>query len=313
MTPPYRAEARAELALEPAATEALAAPDAAARIPATAGELVQGWLDGEDFLVNSPIDLYAEAHARWSERPGVHITHGGTFTKVRDAVADLLAASLPHGGRGLALTIRSRIARGKGLASSTAEISAALAAAARLLERPLGGAEAARLNVRHDPTDGTFFPGISRLNQLTGRLHRALGEPPPLRFVLVDTGGAIDSRGFERAHARAVARANEQRLRQALESVRLGLRFGRASLIAEGATASAEINQAVLPKPAFDELRRGTAEFGGLGVNCAHTGTVLGVMYDPTCTDAAALHDRIRALVAFPLLGDHALVGGGAR
>jgi L-threonine kinase len=74
---------------------------------------------------------------------------------------------------------------------------------------------------------------------------------------------------------------------------------------------SAEVNQAVLPKPLLEELRQATTEAGGLGVNCAHTGTVLGVLFDPTVTSPFPLWKRVSTLVSEnQILGCWPFVGG---
>lgn len=293
------------------ATPVLGSVPAVAQVPATAGELVQGWLDGADFLINSPIDLFARVEATSSRVAGVRIVNPGNFSKTRAALADFLAGDVIS-RRGVVLNFTHTVPRGKGLASSTAEMASALAAVASLSGMRLLPAEFASYSVRHDSTDGTYFPGVAMINQLTGKLRLLLGAPPPLRFMLVDSGGAVESVGFDRAKARAVARLHEPTLRQAVSNVREGIRRGTPQLIATGATLSAKINQAVLPRPLLDPLLHGTREAGALGVNCAHTGTILGVMYDPRTTDAARLRQRVEVIAGKDaILGDHALIAGG--
>ena len=47
------------------------------RAPATCGELVQGAIDGCDFLVNCPIDLYATASVATVDDGGLHLRSPG--------------------------------------------------------------------------------------------------------------------------------------------------------------------------------------------------------------------------------------------
>lgn len=53
--------------------------------PATCGEFVQGAIDGRDFLVNAPIDLYSCATVRTTTVPGIHLQDAKNFTKVQSA------------------------------------------------------------------------------------------------------------------------------------------------------------------------------------------------------------------------------------
>ena len=114
------------------------------------------------------------------------------------------------------------------------------------------------------------------------------------------------------AHARMVAKNNKERLKQALLLLRQGFIRKNANLIALASTMSAEINQKVLYKAELSDLVEGTKEFGGLGVNCAHTGTVLGVMFDPNKTSEVELRNRVAFLVGEErILSVHSLIAGG--
>jgi prolyl-tRNA editing enzyme YbaK/EbsC (Cys-tRNA(Pro) deacylase) len=165
-----------------------------------------------------------------------------------------------------------------------------------------------------EPTDGVFFSGSAMYDQVQGRLIELLGEPPPLAFVVVDSGGQVDTVSFDRARSRANARRHAAELAQAVRLVRWGFRDRHPGFVAQGATISARCNQHVLLKPELETLVEGTAEAGALGVNCAHSGTVLGVMFDPTRTDGERLHRRVAELVGEKrILGTYRLVSGGSR
>jgi L-threonine kinase len=57
------------------------------KAPGTCGEFVQGAIDGQDFLVNCPINLYSHATVYTSDRPGLHLQNLYQFSKIRDAIA----------------------------------------------------------------------------------------------------------------------------------------------------------------------------------------------------------------------------------
>lgn len=283
------------------------------RTPATCGELLQGALDGQDFMVNCPIDLYATALTTPAPVSGVALDGLADHGKAR-ATVQLLMSSRGLGPRGLRLRIDSPIPRGKGMASSSADAGAALAAAAASLGVSLSEVEAARLLTAIEPSDCTLYGGIAHLNFLTGELIERLPVPHGLRVLVLDDGGAVETLAFDRARARAVYARHADALRAALQQLRHGLREGRNDLIGLAATRSTELSQQILPKLTYQALRDVSVDWEVLGINCAHSGTVLGLLYE----DAPERGERLREAVQrvfgpdLAVIGDHRIIGGGS-
>jgi len=70
-------------------------------------------------------------------------------------------------------------------------------------------------------------------------------------------------------------------------------------MVGRAATASAQINQRHLPKPQFDKCLKLAERVEALGVQVAHSGTLVGLLFDP---DDPALNERVRE--AQTLLGE---------
>jgi L-threonine kinase len=307
---------------------------ATAMAPATAGELVQGYLDGHDFLIHSPIDLYARASVRISLReraapagvapPACSVVgesacgvtlDAGPFWKVSQLVSRMAASSrLRHRVAHVEVRIHSPIPRGKGLASSTADLTAAAVALRRALGSARPGAGLGRLLCAVEPSDLVHYRGINLVDQLRGRRLLHLGAAPPLGVILIDClpKRTVETVAFDRAAARAHAERHAPALRRALALVSDGCRLGDARLVADGATVSAEVNQRLMPKPGFAALT-GLIGQGALGICCAHTGTALGLLYDRRAP-VGPLLARTRARLdrdGLRLLGLFRLVDGG--
>lgn len=280
--------------------------------PATCGELVQGFLNGRDFLINSPIGLYAQVRVELDESGVIRSRTPGNFSKIEKAIAHTLALS-GMGRQGVIVDIDSGIPRGKGMASSTAELVAAIRAIAHACGISCTETFITEILLHVDrSTDAVHIPGITMCDHLKGDILESFGPPPPLGFVIVDTGGEVDTELFDRNKARAIAKQNSGNLERALSLVRRGFMRQSSTDIALGATISARVNQEVLPKPLLEDLIEGTKAFGGLGVACAHTGTVLGVMFNPRVTEAKTLIDRILSLISHEsLIGAFPLIEGG--
>lgn len=301
--------------MQAAALSLGAAPGRLTRVkaPGTCGELVQGAIDGRDFLVNCPVDLFSHASVRASAAPGLHLEDPRGFAKAAAAIG--LVARERGLDLGHEVAIESAIPRGKGMASSTADISAALEAVCRISGVSLSGEEFARIITAVEPSDCVHFPGVAHVNHLTGELHESLPTPDGLRVLVVDCGGEVDTVGFDRERARRVYRKNQPRIAGALELLRRGLRWGNKRAVAEAATASAELSQEILPKPQFGELLGLARDLGALGVNCAHSGTVLGVLHDLGAGLGGVLARRVQERFGADLavLGDFRVIGGGCR
>jgi L-threonine kinase len=288
-----------------------------AAAPATCGELIQGCIDGRDFLVTSPIDVYSTASVKllFDAAIDVHGTAGASGAHTKAAAA--VRATLAHLGLseiGATVDIESVIPRSKGMASSSADINAAIHATAEAVGRAMTSSDMCRIAVSIEPSDGVFYQGVVMLDQIHGHLIDLLGAPPPLAFLVVDTGGEVQTLKFDRERARAHARQNEPRILEAIQLLRRGFAQGDGRPIAQAATLSARLNQSVLHKAPLEDLLAATLEAGALGINCAHTGTVLGILFDPRSHHADAIRRRVEDVVGAPqILGVHRLISGGSR
>ena len=246
-------------------------------------------IDGDYFLVSCPIDMYSTAT--------VELTHGsGKVHAPEDAPKSRRAVelTLAHLGRSdvdVSLTLSSPLLRGKGMASSTADISASIAATAAALgeESVMQPREIAQLALLIEPSDGVMLPGISRLDHRHGKIAETLGTPPPMRVVMLDFGGTVDTLAFNRLNREDVLRRHRPSYEEIMTLITRGVERARPDEIAAGATLSAVTNQELLYKPQLDAVRRLAEYVGSLGVNVAHSGVIIGMLFenDPELTKYA--------------------------
>lgn len=247
------------------------------KVPGSCGELVQGTKEGVPFLVTCPINLYTTVTV--TEGTGLRCGFGAkSHAALRRVLAYLGEAVFPSD-----MTLVSELPIGKGMASSSADIAAVAFAAALTLGKSLTAAEVSRIAAGIEPTDGVFFPGIVRLNHMTGECQAMLGDFPPLKIAVFDTGGAINTVEFHRRGDLArLSRENEAQTMAALDLLS-GSKEPEA--IAEAATKSALANQTILPKRDLSAIIETARNLGALGVNAAHSGTILGVLFPPEIDD----------------------------
>lgn len=253
---------------------------AMARAPGSCGELAQGMLDGSYFLMSCPIDMYSSATVEISSGSG-RVTTMPDAPKSRRAVELTLARS----GRcdvDAHISLSSPIPRGKGMASSTADISASIVATAAAAHpgAEISPDEIANIALRIEPSDSVMLPGIALLDHKSGSIMRTLGAPPPMRVVVLDFGGNVDTLAFNGVNRDSALNRLEPQFRQALSLIEAGIRDSNPAAIGEGAMISAVANQQLLYKPQLDAVLRLAEEVGAVGVNAAHSGTVLGMLFE---------------------------------
>lgn len=261
------------------------------------GEILQGVFEvSKGRLCRALVTLPAEPF--WSQATFAPDATGRVVAEeawrvkaVRAVELALARAGAPEcGGR---LRIRSNIPPGWGLGSSTSDVTAAVRAAWESLGLHLSASLVAELAVKAETaSDSTMFDQRALLfAQRRGLLLEDLGEPLPNLEVLgfnTDPGG-VDTLSFPAA--RYDWREIEA-FRPLLGLLRQAVRRQQPELCGHVATASARINQRHLPKPHFERLERLVTQVGALGLQVAHSGTVVGLLFRP---DDDAKEERIDA------------------
>ncbi|MFQ6029899.1 MAG: hypothetical protein ACE5Q6_20680, partial [Dehalococcoidia bacterium] len=132
---------------------------ATVRAPGVCGELVQGMQEDTYYLVTCPIDFYARVQVQILDGTSEIITPENC-PKTEASVRATLAY-LDRADAGVQVNISNPIPRSKGMGSSSADVSAAIAATGLALGRELTAAEIAQLALSVEPSDGVMFPGIT--------------------------------------------------------------------------------------------------------------------------------------------------------
>lgn len=240
------------------------------------GELLQGVLpeDDTDFLVTFPIDRGSRVRFRLDPGGELRVFPSHKW-KARTLARTLLDASGWDGGG--TLIVDSELPVGKGLASSSADLVATARASGEVLglEMPPSAIEDWLRMI--EPTDGVMYPGIVAFEHRRVRLRARLGALPPLTVVAVDEGGQVDTVAFN-AGRKSVADAGKQEYAHLLDRLSAAVAAGDLAEVGAVATRSAMLNQSLLPKRHLPAMAAICEENQGLGVICAHSGTVIGVL-----------------------------------
>ena len=289
-----------------------------ASAPGTCGELAQGMLDGILCMVTCPIDLYSVATVElWPGPPAIHGKEGihgppdsPKARRAARATLDYLGAPDMQGR----LWLDSPLPRGKGMASSTADVAAAIVATAMAMGREISPLQVAEIALAVEPSDGVMISDIAVFDHREGRIARSLGPPPPMRVLVLDFGGSVDTMEFNRAGRDEVLKRLGPRMAEAVSLIEDGILRGDPLRIGRGATVSALANQDVLFNPHLEPVLELSRRVGAVGVNVAHSGTVIGMLFP----EDAALVERAAAAAKMQLPGLQSalrcrIVGGGVK
>ena len=251
------------------------------RVPGSCGELAQGLLGEKEFLISCPVDIYSEVTVKLSDGGKIELT-GGPYEKTRNA----LKKTLKHYKReelGLKADIKSFLHIGKGMGSSTADMVAAIAGVMKALNCEIDLDIIKNIIISIEPSDCTFLPGINLFNHKTGEKISYLGAPPAIDILMFCEPGKVDTIKFNQDKTLLEAkRKKSSYVRQALSSIKEGLKKGDKYLIGKGATLSSIAHQNIVYKPSLNKILTITQDIPGVyGVNIAHSGTLIGILVEP--------------------------------
>ena len=245
-----------------------------ARCPGTCGEWVQGARKGVPFLVDCPIDLFSEA------RVALNMQATGWSLPVNKSkslqVLELLSGDLGLPTLSGKVEFLQQLPEGKGMASSTADITSVAAATLIALgEDPVPG-RLAELALQIEPSDSVMYPGITEIEHVQGHKHRVLGSSVPALFLALDWGGTVDTKVFNARPGLAEHyRRHEHNIERAYRLAREGIEQGDLEKLAKAGTISAQCNLEINHKSFFEPFLAWVRQKGGLGVVTAHSGTLL--------------------------------------
>lgn len=245
----------------------------------TLGELFQGPYDDagamQIAIISLPIRRYSWAHFEVGV-PGDLDVETADRPRCRRAIDLFLAhheCVMPAGRWSFA----SELPRGKGMASSTADIVATI----RCLDALHGTDSRDLVPVilrAIERSDSVFLTEHALYLSGAQRLVRSLPDNPGFHVCYLDDGGTIDTEavtyrllGHYEAHRNDYARV----LDTMLEAFQARDLIG----IAGAATRSAALAQKVTPKRAFTALAAERERLGADGIVVAHTGSLIGYLF----------------------------------
>jgi L-threonine kinase len=258
----------------------------------TCGELVQGFTgSGQPFHVTCPIAKSATVTVTIRPAPEFSITQ-------IDPSLSKLAQALRRTALFLELEpLEIRVEHwtdldiGKGMGSSTADIVAGARALAAAADRVLSPHELGKIATSIESSDGSMYPGILAFNQKTGDVLQEFAWWPQFVILMVTPAQVYNTESANFSGKQKFGSEFDKLLAQ----LRTAADEQDAVAFADAASRSAHLNQRFVPNPYHALLEERVSDFGAVGINVGHTGTVLGILFD--AEDGAAMKSAARASV----------------
>lgn len=271
-------------------------------VPGTCGQIAQGWKNGKPFQITCPVELYSRVLV--TDSTSAKSGFGQKSHQAMRATCEYLGER--HSPYGMAL--ESQLPSGKGLGSSSADISAVIAATGAAFGEYLLPEEIAELAAEIEPTDGVCQPGIANVNYITGELYKQYDDVPKMIIGILDTQPDSDVNKVDFHAHLAENKHPHDSSPELLSMIDKLSRKVTPELLGEIATMSARENQRLMEKENYEEILAYAKELGSLGVCVAHVGTMIGIMWAPDYSMKKA-YDAVDAIVAkFPKLEKYDIV-----
>lgn len=259
---------------------------AEARCPASCGEFIQGWIGGSEKLISCPIDWFST----------VSVTDGNAASsQPRPLMRQALELALRTIGvtasesHGLKIEFDSTIPVAKGMASSTADIAATIAATYRHYRQAISESELAALCAQIEPSDSTMFSRFTLFDHHRGTVTEQFDTVNNLDVLVLESTHQLCTASYHRLDRMAKLQRSATKLEHSVVQFAQALRLQDLYQLGRSVTTSAIESQHIVMKPHFTQLVQLVEKHSLYGINVAHSGTVAGLLFDRAKHDIEAV------------------------
>lgn len=240
--------------------------------PGSAGEILQGKVEGRDVLVSFPVNLYTRVEIFEGEFNG---REAQEYVKSFMFFKNILKRWGMDREKNLCFKINSKIPKGKGFASSTADLCALYHCLVRYFKRKFDITELVEEALRIEPTDSIVFNRATLFDYKNGKYYKILGDYIKFFIYVFEGKEEVDTIKFNLSVKEPLAEVDDL-----LPVLKKAIYEKDVRLISRVSTESIKRNQKRLYYPVLDEVISIMKKTGGLGIIGGHSGNFLGIIYD---------------------------------
>ncbi|MDP4144846.1 MAG: kinase [Bacillota bacterium] len=238
--------------------------------PGSLGEILQGKLNGMDILVSCPINLFTKVRVFETRFPSKRIMN----PKSSVFLLNLLKRwKLSEYYNEIDIEISSGIPKGKGFASSTADLCALYLSLIKLYKKSFDQMELVEECLKIEPSDSIIFDKMTVFDYKSGRYIEPLGNYLKFYALVFEGKKIIDTVQFNKNAKNELRDIDD--LMDLLRNRDVDLRG-----LAQISTESILRNQNRLPYDILPGVIKFSKATNGLGILGAHSGDMLAVIYE---------------------------------
>lgn len=258
--------------------------------PASCGELIQGVIGDGEKLISLPIDIFSEVTIEEKRNGRFNINRPKSLLALKKTLEYFHVPD--NYMENISININSNIPIAKGMASSTADIAATIVATAKLLGKEMKPDLLGKLCCKIEPTDSTIFDKLTLFDHINGRAIEEHDWTPKIKILILELDSIINTEEFRKNDYSMIRYGNKELIERAYRNFEISCYKKDMQLLGDAVTLSSVANQRILFKPMLHEIIDISLGQGAYGLNVAHSGTVVGILYDEKKLDI----DRLRHL-----------------
>ncbi|MBS4535491.1 hypothetical protein GOQ29_07635 [Clostridium sp. D2Q-14] len=261
------------------------------RCPGSCGELIQGIIFGGEKLISYPINCYSYVKISEGKRDN-ELLYSKAYKAIEN-VFNYFKEDIDFSKK-LKIEINSDIPIGKGMASSTADLGATILATSKYLGKNISDEEIAKICTKIEPTDSTVFSDITLFDHLKASYFKRYGRNFKYKVLILEGKYVIDTINFRKIDKSHILDGNISNVRKALKDIEIGIENNDIKKVGEGAILSALANEDILKKPGLEIIIERALKFGAYGLNIAHSGSVIGIIFEDKYFDKEVFIENIK-------------------
>ncbi|WP_446897491.1 GHMP family kinase ATP-binding protein [Clostridium sp. LBM24168] len=242
--------------------------------PGSFGEIIQGIAEDTDILVSLPINVYSKVKLFESNK-NTKTNISGWAQKSYIFMQNLLKAwNCEKYYSNLALNINSSIPKGKGMASSTADLCAVYRCMIRMFHKEYNEDELVEQCINVEPTDSIIFGRMTLFDYKTGLYRETLGDYFKFNILVFQGEGIVDTVEFNHDDSKQPIIVDDL-----IEPLRRAVYDRNLEQLLKVSTESILRNQSRLYYDFLEPVLKICRQAGGLGIIGAHSGNILGIVF----------------------------------
>ncbi|KZL90816.1 kinase [Clostridium magnum] len=244
--------------------------------PGSFGEVLQGRINSKDLLLSCPVNVYTTVKVFESNNAEKKFNNQKSAAFLKN-VLKLWDYEAHY--KDFDIEINSQIPYGKGLASSTADLCGVYYCLLKLFNKVFNEEELVEQCIKIEPTDSIIFKKMTLFDYKKGLYKKTMGDYLNYNILAFEGNRVVDTVEFNNKNLPSLSDVDD--LLPILEEA---IKEKNLEKLAYVSTESIVRNQKRLQYEFLQEVINIKNKTAGLGIIGAHSGNVLGIIYEDSAS-----------------------------